>query len=119
VTEVWIDPGIGFGKTATHNLALLGSLRRLVATGWPVAVGTSRKATMGRLVEASDDRVGRLGPGEQRGPLDRLEASVASATWAMSQGAAMIRVHDVRPHVHAAAVVAGTIEAPAASPVRA
>jgi dihydropteroate synthase len=119
VSEVWIDPGIGFGKTAAHNLALLGSIDRVVATGWPVAVGTSRKATMGRLVEASDRRVGALGDGEHRGPLDRLEASLATATWAMQQGAAMIRVHDVRPHVHAAAVVAGTIADPATSPVRA
>ena len=44
VAEVWIDPGIGFGKTVDHNLALLGSLDDLVATGYPVMVGTSRKS---------------------------------------------------------------------------
>jgi dihydropteroate synthase len=119
VSEVWIDPGLGFGKTASHNLALLGSLDRLVSTGWPVAIGTSRKATMGLLSEASDRRVGALGPDERLDPLDRLESSLATATWAMQQGAAMIRAHDVRPHVHAAAVVAGTIDDPAHAPVRA
>ena len=46
--EVWIDPGIGFGKTMEHNLALLAHLDDLVATGYPVVVGTSRKAFLGR-----------------------------------------------------------------------
>ena len=47
VGEVWIDPGIGFGKTIDHNLALLASLDDLVATGYPVMVGTSRKSFLG------------------------------------------------------------------------
>ena len=49
VDEVWIDPGFGFGKTAAHNLSLLRHLDVLVATGFPVVVGTSRKAFLGRL----------------------------------------------------------------------
>jgi dihydropteroate synthase len=106
VPEVWIDPGIGFGKTRAHNLALLGALDELVGTGFPVAVGVSRKGTMGWLTAASDDRVGLAAAA---GPLDRLEASLAVATWAMSQGVAVVRAHDVRAHVHAAAVVAGEI----------
>ena len=57
VREIWIDPGIGFGKTADHNLALLGDLDALVATGWPVVVGTSRKAFIGRLHAESDGTV--------------------------------------------------------------
>jgi dihydropteroate synthase len=94
VSEVWIDPGIGFGKTVDHNLALLGHLDELVATGFPVVVGASRKGFLGRLLGgAAVD--------------DRLEASVAAATWAMWQGARMVRAHDVRATVEAARVVAG------------
>ena len=96
VEEVWIDPGIGFGKTAAHNLTLLARLDDLVATGFPVAVGTSRKGFLGALLDGA--------------PVDdRLEASVATATWAMWQGARMVRAHDVRATVHAARVVAGEI----------
>ena len=90
VREVWIDPGIGFGKTREHNLALLAHLDQLVATGWPVVVGTSRKGFLGRLLAASD--------GVAEVPADdRLEGSLATATWAMAQGVRMVRAHDVRP----------------------
>jgi len=121
VEEVWIDPGIGFGKSAAHNMSLLRRLDHLVALGWPVALGTSRKATLGRVL-AESDRRGRveLGAGRSRlEPLDlraegepvavgdRLEASVATATWAMRAGVAMVRVHDVLATVQAATVVAG------------
>jgi dihydropteroate synthase len=94
VEEIWIDPGIGFGKTVDHNLELLRHLDVLVATGLPVVVGTSRKSFLGHLTGGA--------PAE-----DRLEASVATATWAMAQGAGMVRVHDVRPTAQAARVVAG------------
>src|SRR5436309_1346599 len=94
VEEVWIDPGIGFGKTAGHNLRLLHDLGQLVATGYPVLVGASRKSFLGLLTgDAPVD--------------DRLEASVAVATWVMVQGAGMLRVHDVAPTVQAARLVAG------------
>jgi dihydropteroate synthase len=93
VEEVWIDPGIGFGKTMEHNLALLAHLDELVATGFPVVVGTSRKSFLGRLTgDAPAD--------------DRVEASVATAAWALAHGAAMVRVHDVRPTVAAARLLA-------------
>jgi dihydropteroate synthase len=109
VPEVWIDPGIGFGKTDAHNLALLAGLPHLVATGHPVLVGTSRKGFLGRLVATSDGS-------EQAAPVeDRLEASLATATWAMAQGARMVRAHDVRPTVEAALVVAGEMPAGAAA----
>jgi dihydropteroate synthase len=94
VTEIWIDPGIGFGKTAAHNLALLRHLDLLVATGWPVAVGTSRKTFLGALAARPDGAV--------PGPDDRLEGSVATATWAISAGVDIVRVHDVVPTVWAA-----------------
>ena len=92
VEEVWIDPGIGFGKTLEHNLALLRSLDRLVAGGVPVVVGASRKGSLGQLTGGA--------------PVDdRLEASVATAVWAVEQGAAMVRVHDVAATVRALALL--------------
>ena len=64
VREVWIDPGIGFGKTVDHNLALLGSLGDLVATGYPVMVGTSRKSFLASVARA---RRGLPGAGRASG----------------------------------------------------
>jgi len=98
VEEVWIDPGIGFGKTMDHNLALLRRLRDLVTTGFPVVVGTSRKSFLGRLTPTVDGKPAPVG--------DRIEASVATAIWALDQGAAMVRVHDVRETVAAARLLA-------------
>jgi dihydropteroate synthase len=105
VPEVWIDPGIGFGKTMQHNLALLAHLDRLVATGHPVLVGVSRKGFIGQLTGRSDGT-------DHPAPVDdRLEGSVALATWAMSQGARMIRAHDVAPTVAAATLVGDPVAA--------
>jgi len=87
VTEVWIDPGIGFGKTDQHNWKLIAAVPRLVSTGWPVAIGTSRKGFLGRLLDAPAD--------------DRLEGSVATSVRAALDGAAMVRVHDVAAAVGA------------------
>jgi len=101
VGQVWIDPGIGFGKTADHNLLLLRHLDLLVSTGWPVVVGTSRKAFLGPLSATA----GRAAP-----PLDRLEGTVATTTWAITRGAAMVRVHDPRPARLAALLAAGDPE---------
>jgi dihydropteroate synthase len=103
VEEVWIDPGIGFGKTTAHNLSLLKHLDVLVSTGFPVVVGTSRKRFLGALLAEAD----RPKPLEPVPVEDRVEGSVASAVWAMVQGVRMVRVHDVRATVHAARVVAG------------
>jgi dihydropteroate synthase len=95
VTEVWIDPGIGFGKSAAHNWALLAHLDDLVATGWPVAVGTSRKAFLGAITAEAD---GAPTPAPTD---DRLEASVTTALHAVRQGAGLVRVHDVAATVGA------------------
>jgi dihydropteroate synthase len=119
VGEVWVDPGIGFGKTRAHNLALLRHLDAIVALGHPVVVGTSRKSFLGALTARSDaaasrrDRRGNAAPHDpatngEPSPTpadDRLEASVATATWAFAFGARMVRAHDVRATVHAAKVV--------------
>ncbi len=94
IGEVWIDPGIGFGKTTGHNLALLGALSQITALGWPVLVGTSRKTFLGRIAAGGPDAA----------PLptkDRFEGSLASAMWSLSCGAAAVRVHDVRATVDA------------------
>jgi dihydropteroate synthase len=95
VREVWIDPGIGFGKTAAHNWQLLAALDRLAAVGLPVAVGTSRKAFLGAAMARADQSTTRR-------PLDdRLEGSVATAVRAAASGVAMVRVHDVAATVAA------------------
>jgi len=87
------DPGIGFGKTIDHNLELLASLPELIAAvGVPVLVGTSRKTYLGRIVDEPD-------------PSARDDATLATVVWALERGAAMVRVHDVRGAVQAAAVL--------------
>ncbi len=100
VPEVWIDPGIGFGKTTAHNLELLAHLDELVATGHPVLVGTSRKRFLGELAARAD------GVTDPTPVEDRLEGSIATAVWAMAAGARMVRVHDVAATVAAADLVA-------------
>ncbi|MGH7845583.1 MAG: dihydropteroate synthase [Candidatus Binatia bacterium] len=78
-----VDPGIGFGKGFEHNLALLRNIPVLAALGFPVIVGVSRKAFIGKILDAV--------------PEDRLEGSLAAAVVAVLGGARMIRVHDMRP----------------------
>jgi dihydropteroate synthase len=95
IGEIWVDPGIGFGKTFAHNWTLLGALETLVATGIPVAIGTSRKGFLGAVLADAD------GTEDRPGPDDRLEGSITTACWAATMGAAMIRVHDVRATVAA------------------
>lgn len=86
-----IDPGFGFGKTLTHNLALLRYLPVLAATGLPVLVGVSKKSMIGAILDASVD--------------ERLMGSVALAALAVWQGAAIIRAHDVMATADAVTVV--------------
>jgi len=100
VEELWVDPGIGFGKTTAHNVRLLRHLPELVASGFPVVVGTSRKGFIGRLAPGPD--------GVPAGVDDRLPGSLATAVWAMLAGAAMVRVHDVAATVQAAVLVGDT-----------
>lgn len=100
VEEVYVDPGIGFGKSVEHNLSLLRALPELVATGDPVLIGTSRKGFLGRLAQRSGQALPE--------PAQRLPGSLATAVWAMAAGAAIVRVHDVAPTRHAATLVAET-----------
>lgn len=119
VEEVWIDPGIGFGKTTAHNLQLLARVDLLVASGFPVLVGTSRKRFLGELIARSDSGLGSFDarhgndPDEPAvdpvGAGERIDGSLATEMWAMIHGARMVRVHDVDVAVQGAAVAAGSI----------
>ncbi|HEY2049550.1 MAG TPA: dihydropteroate synthase, partial [Caulobacteraceae bacterium] len=82
--RIWLDPGIGFGKTLDHNLALLANLDRFAALGFPLLVGASRKGFIRTLDQSAAD------------PHDRLGGSLAVTLAAAQAGAAMVRVHDVR-----------------------
>jgi dihydropteroate synthase len=92
--RIWLDPGIGFGKTAEHNLELLRRLGEVGKLGRPLVIGTSRKSFIGR-VDGSD-------AGE------RLGGTIASSVLAAAEGAAVLRVHDVA-EVGQAMAVAGAI----------
>lgn len=117
VGEVWVDPGIGFGKTTAHNVALLARLDLLVGDGLPVLVGTSRKRSLGVLLARADaDLDPHPGPPGGRAYFDdvnavdlddRVDGSLATATWAMILGARMIRAHEVGVTARAATIVAG------------
>ncbi|MGH2781538.1 MAG: dihydropteroate synthase [Thermoleophilaceae bacterium] len=94
--RIWLDPGIGFGKTVAHNLELLRRLDEIVAIGRPVVVGTSRKSFLGKL---TGDR-----PAEER-----LPGTIATNVLALERGASVFRVHDVAPVADALAVAAATV----------
>jgi len=101
VERLWVDPGIGFGKTTAHNLELLANLDRFSEIA-PVLIGVSRKRFIGELHARSD---GISTETAVTDPDDRLEGSVALATWSTYLGADIVRVHDVRATVHAVRVV--------------
>ncbi len=92
--RIWLDPGIGFGKTAAHNLVLTARLDRLAAHGFPVLYGASRKRTIQSIDPTATE------------PSDRLGGSLALALEAARNGARIIRVHDVRETVQALEVQA-------------
>ena len=93
--RIWLDPGIGFGKTVDHNLELLRRLDEIVAIGRPVVVGTSRKSFLGKLT----------GKGEK----ERLPGTIATSVIALERGASIFRVHDVAEVADALAVAAATL----------
>jgi dihydropteroate synthase len=94
--RVWLDPGIGFGKTVEHNLELLRRLDEIVAIGRPVVVGTSRKSFLGKLA-------GGRSEGE------RLPGTIATNVLALERWASVFRVHDVAQNADALAVAAATV----------
>ena len=93
--RVWLDPGIGFGKTLDHNLELLARLDEIVAIGRPVVIGTSRKSFLGKLTGRQTD--------------ERLAGTIATNIIAYERGARVFRVHDVAPNVDALQVAGATV----------
>lgn len=81
--KIWLDPGIGFGKTVDHNLSLIRNLDYLVDAGYPVLIGVSRKGFIGKILGADS-------------PDDRLEGTLAAQVFAQIKGARIIRAHDVK-----------------------
>ena len=93
--RVWLDPGIGFGKTLDHNLELLRRLDEIVAIGRPVVIGASRKSFLGKLTG--------------RPERERVAATVATTVMALERGASVFRVHDVAETFDALKVASATL----------
>ena len=85
-SRIFLDPGLGFGKTAIHSLQLMRALPQLLRCGFPVVLGPSRKSFIGKT----------LGVEVQ----DRLAGTLACVAWAQCHGVQVVRVHDVQPAVH-------------------
>jgi dihydropteroate synthase len=96
--DIWVDPGIGFGKTLDHNLELIARLDEVVAIGRPVVFGASRKSFLGKLTGRQVD--------------ERLAGTIAANIIAYENGARVFRVHDVAPTVDALKVAAATVRRP-------
>ncbi|MEX1169731.1 MAG: dihydropteroate synthase [Chloroflexota bacterium] len=95
--DLIVDPGFGFGKTPDHNLELLRELGSLRMLGRPILLGTSRKSTLGRVLDLGTD--------------ERLEATLATTALGIAGGADIVRVHDVRENVRAARIADAIIRA--------
>jgi dihydropteroate synthase len=96
--SIWVDPGIGFGKTLDHNLELIARLDEIAAIGRPDVFGASRKSFLGKLTGRQVD--------------ERLAGTIAANIIAHERGARVFRVHDVGPTVDALKVAAATVRRP-------
>jgi dihydropteroate synthase len=96
--KVWLDPGIGFGKTLEHNLELIARLDEIVAIGRPVVFGASRKSFLGKLTGRQVD--------------ERLAGTIAVNMIAYEHGARVFRVHDVDATVDALKLATATVRRP-------
>jgi dihydropteroate synthase len=92
-----VDPGIGFGKTPQHNLAMLHDLAALQVLGRPVLLGTSRKSTIGKILDLPADQ--------------RVEGTLATTALAVAAGIDIVRVHDIQPNVRAARMADAVVRA--------
>ncbi len=97
-SRIVLDPGIGFGKTVAQNFALLARQRELLAAGYPLLAGWSRKSSLAGMAVHADQ-------GEKLAPQQRLAPSLAAALCAVQRGASVIRVHDVKETVQALRVL--------------
>jgi dihydropteroate synthase len=95
--DLLVDPGFGFGKTPEQNLTLLRALAALRVLGRPILLGTSRKSTLGRVLDLP--------------PEERLEATLATTALGIAAGADIVRVHDVRANVRAARMTDAVVRA--------
>ena len=95
--DLIVDPGFGFGKTPEHNLELMRELGSLRMLGRPVLLGTSRKSTLGRILDLP--------------ATERLEATLATTALGIAAGADLVRVHDVRANVRAARISDAVVRA--------
>ena len=95
--RIVLDPGFGFGKTVAHNVELLANLRQLQRLGLPILAGLSRKSTLGRITGRDVD--------------ERVPASIAAAVIAVTNGASIVRVHDVAETVDALKVLTAVLQA--------
>jgi dihydropteroate synthase len=93
--SIVLDPGLGFGKTQAHNLALIRGLPEIAMLGYPILAGASRKSFLGALTAHG---------GVTPAPTDRIEASLATHVLLAERGASILRVHDVTQHRRALAV---------------
>ncbi|WKA52868.1 dihydropteroate synthase [Planococcus liqunii] len=80
--QIWLDPGIGFGKTTYHNIEMMRHLDQFVALGYPVLLGTSRKSFIGKVLDVPVS--------------ERLEGSLATVCYGVEKGCQIVRVHDVK-----------------------
>ncbi|HET7702982.1 MAG TPA: dihydropteroate synthase, partial [Candidatus Limnocylindrales bacterium] len=101
--SVIVDPGFGFGKTADHNLELLRGLSALRELGRPILLGTSRKSTLGKVLDLP--------------PEERLEATIATTVLGIAAGVDLVRVHDVRPNLRAARMTDAIVRGQATTPI--
>lgn len=85
--QIWLDPGIGFGKNTSQNIEMMQLLGEFVALGYPVLLGTSRKSLIGKVLDLPVN--------------ERLEGSLASVCYGASKGCGVVRVHDVKETVRA------------------
>jgi dihydropteroate synthase len=95
--NILVDPGFGFGKTPDHNLALLRDLRALRVLRRPILLGTSRKSTLGKVLDLPADQ--------------RVEATIATTALGIAAGVDVVRVHDVRENVRAARMADAIVRA--------
>lgn len=85
-----LDPGIGFGKTPQQNIHVMGHLEKIIGLGYPVLLATSRKSTLGKILDLP--------------PKERMEGTLATTVLGIAQGVDMVRVHDVQENYRAAKV---------------
>ena len=100
--DLIVDPGFGFGKTPEHNLELLRELSTLRMLGRPILLGTSRKSTLGRVLDLP--------------VTERLEATLATTALGIAAGVDIVRVHDVGPNVRAARMSDAVVRPSSMSP---